>query len=290
MDSVAEPYETLLKRKDHEDYLDEEDEEHFLRSSTKRILNKIQYYLSGVLVCSLLVNVTLSVYILQSVKKTAEHNIPFPGRLYTPAQDAISYNLVKFDSGIYGGETPYQGYPTPENNALWEELYEHETSHISPEVAKILPNRTSAEAPYEGSGYLVVLNVFHNLHCIDSIRQSWYYFLDPKWNATLNPYTLHPEDPELGLQILGGRDVGTVHVDHCLDALRQSVMCEGDTTPNVFQYSEKHREIRAWATVVHECRDSNKIKFWAREHRATAFQGFDEQAPELGKCGDTSLD
>jgi len=43
-----------------------------------------------------------------------------------PAQDAVSYKLTKFESGIYGGETPYQGPPSGENNRLWQELYARE--------------------------------------------------------------------------------------------------------------------------------------------------------------------
>jgi len=40
-----------------------------------------------------------------------------------PAQDALEYKLTSYASSIYGGETPYQGPPTAENNALWKNLY-----------------------------------------------------------------------------------------------------------------------------------------------------------------------
>ena len=43
--------------------------------------------------------------------------------LKAPAQDALEYQLVKFDSSIYGGETEYQGPPNEHNNKLWKNLY-----------------------------------------------------------------------------------------------------------------------------------------------------------------------
>jgi hypothetical protein len=131
-------------------------------------------------------------------------------------------------------------------------------THITEEEAKQLPNKTVPEAPYEGSGYLIVLNVFHDLHCIDSLRLGLYYFLDDQWNSTYNPYTLfeHPDD---ALWAKGGRDLSIMHLDHCIDALRQSTQCNGDITPNVYQWTEKWGEIRAWATVAHECRNFDNV-------------------------------
>lgn len=132
-------------------------------------------------------------------------------------------------------------------------------TRISYEEALQLPNKTSPEAPYEGSGYLIVLNVFHNLHCLDSIRKTLYYFADPKWTAEDNPY-IHMGDGHIDSMLQAiGQNMGITHVDHCIDALRQHQMCSVDITPNVFQYSPKDFGIRAMANVVHECRDFAKV-------------------------------
>lgn len=134
-------------------------------------------------------------------------------------------------------------------------------SRISYEEAFLLPNKTSPEAPYEGSGYLIVLNVFHNLHCLDSLRKALYYFVDPKWTAEDNPYIhMMNEGIDSMLQAFGGQDLGIDHTDHCIDALRQHQMCSVDITPNVFQYSPQDFGIRAMANVVHECRDFSKVR------------------------------
>jgi hypothetical protein len=139
-------------------------------------------------------------------------------------------------------------------------------THITEEEARLLPNKTAPEAPYEGSGYLVALNVFHDLHCIDNIRKSLYYFLDVQWNITYNPYTLY-DSPEDALQAEGGGDMSIMHLDHCIDALRQSAQCIVDITPNVFQFNAELGEVRARATVVHECRNFDKVRVHERKPR-----------------------
>jgi hypothetical protein len=50
-------------------------------------------------------------------------------RKAVPAQSSIRYKNVVFTSGIDGDLSPYQGLPTPENNALWVELYDCKSVH-----------------------------------------------------------------------------------------------------------------------------------------------------------------
>jgi hypothetical protein len=157
-------------------------------------------------------------------------------------------------------------------------------THVSAEVARLLPNKTAPEAPYEGSGYLVVLHVFHDLHCLDKIRQAVYYYADDGWNATYNPYVLF-DSPDDALMAKGGHAMGLEHLDHCIDGLRQSTQCHGDVAPTVFQYSPKAGIICARANIVHECRDFRKIVEWADQHKSRLpFERFGD-GPELGKCG-----
>ena len=201
-----------------------------------------------------------------------------------PAQDAVELKLTKFDSAVLDGKTSYQGPPTPERDELWRGLYRHMDSHISAEEAKLLPNKTAPEYEYEGSGYLIVLNLFHDLHCLDSIRQYAWYFMEEQWNSTHNPYTLY-ESPTEAVIAKGGKGTSLEHVDHCIDILRQSTQCNADITPNVFQYSSKVDKIMARGTVVHECRNFDKIIDWAKRNEAV--KNPDDlfgDGPELGKC------
>jgi len=212
------------------------------------------------------------------------------GKKTAPANEVLETVLVKFDTSIYDGTTPYQGRPNEQNNKLWMDLWNHERTHLSPEQAMLLPNKTLPEKAAPGK-YVVLLNVFHNLHCLDSLRLALYYFLDDKWTAEENPYVLMGKPGGGGdinghMMALGGMDNGVVHLDHCIDVLRQQEMCLPDVTPNVFQYSPWDKGIRAFSGVVHECRNFHKIKEWARKNRSPPWEGWGD-GEALGKCSST---
>ncbi|KAH9228586.1 hypothetical protein K456DRAFT_798067 [Colletotrichum gloeosporioides 23] len=155
-------------------------------------------------------------------------------------------------------------------------------THITEEEARMLLNKTAPELESQGSGYLVVLNVFHDLHCMDSIRNGLYYFLETQWNSTHKPYLLY-ESPEAALEDRGGDHLSIMHLDHGIESLRQSIQCTGDVVPNVFQYSPKYGDVGARSTVVHVCRNFGE-ELAAQDHVPGPFKDFGK-GPELGKCG-----
>jgi hypothetical protein len=111
--------------------------QHLRRSSATE---RLQYALLAAFGLSLGLNLVFSFTFFKEPRKQLQHDTMIPQRLYcradegnsfeviltivtAPAQDAVSYKLTKFESGIYGGETPYQGPPSGKNNRLWQELY-----------------------------------------------------------------------------------------------------------------------------------------------------------------------
>jgi hypothetical protein len=54
-----------------------------------------------------------------------------------------------------------------------------------------------------------------------------------------------------------------VHRDHCLNYIRQAIMCNGDAT---FE-SVNHQGVLDGMGATHQCRDFNLIFSWAYEHR-----------------------
>lgn len=65
------------------------------------------------------------------------------------------------------------------------------------------------------------------------------------------------------------RFAGAGHEYHCIDYLRQAIMCSGDTT---LDYAEMHddgtRRGFSGANSTHQCRDWDTIVGWAVENRA----------------------
>lgn len=61
------------------------------------------------------------------------------------------------------------------------------------------------------------------------------------------------------------------HIDHCIDSIRQSLMCHADVTPLPFMWSEASHEALAVATVLHSCKDFGAVHRWGRENHVRGF-------------------
>ena len=75
-----------------------------------------------------------------------------------------------------------------------------------------------------------------------------------------------------------------VHLDHCINILRQSVQCFSDISPYVFQWDQQQREVRAYANVVHTCRNFDAIREWALERTYTGTWDGADPRDEQGAC------
>ena len=124
-------------------------------------------------------------------------------------------------------------------------------------------NRTSLPLNDAGGGYLAVVDVFHELHCLNYVRE--YLHQD---------YYKVKEPPESRI----------LHVDHCIDTLRQTLMCHGDIALHTFDWIPDYR--RPWPNfnVVHECRNFDAIYDWAEKHSVPTLAGNVLIHPELGEC------
>jgi hypothetical protein len=71
--------------------------------------------------------------------------------------------------------------------------------------------------------------------------------------------------------ITRGHDLSTDHMQHCFDLLRQSLMCNSDTT--LQPYSQKFGGVIPWG-YPRICKDYAQIKEFAEEYRTTDREGF----------------
>ncbi|KAK0726613.1 hypothetical protein B0T21DRAFT_413937 [Apiosordaria backusii] len=169
---------------------------------------------------------------------------------YSPALPVIKYERVVFSSAFGAQVSPFQGKPSPENNKLWEGLYNFGISRVSAEEARPMDNKT-LPIPGEEGGYIIQLAVFHQLHCLASniIRKGIYYGVD-----------MTNVDDLMGIE----------HIDHCIDMLRQSLMCSSDVTPLTFSRKTLQDPMQGVAEVIHTCRNFPQIQKWAWDRRVTS--------------------
>jgi hypothetical protein len=100
--------------------------------------------------------------------------------------------------------------------------------------------------------YFAGLSVFHELHCLKRLRQyTWKEHYFP--NLTSNDERLN-----------------RLHTDHCLEILRQAIMCRADISLFTLQWSEENLHPRADFSQEHECVDFAAINAWAGARRVDA--------------------
>ncbi|KAF2769276.1 hypothetical protein EJ03DRAFT_272513, partial [Teratosphaeria nubilosa] len=97
-----------------------------------------------------------------------------------------------------------------------------------------------------GGTYFGVMAVFHNLHCL--LRYSH--------------RALHPE--YYGLDLLAGDEVARhwEHTEHCLNQLKNALMCHGDTTLLTMYWDDKmYQPVANWSSP-HECINWDRFMEW----------------------------
>lgn len=128
-------------------------------------------------------------------------------------------------------------------------------SKIPRQQAAQLTNLT-INIPGEEDHYLIGLDVFHQLHCLDNVRKG------------LWPERYKPE------AYMGGKGMSLlshIHLDHCIDQIRQSLMCNSDLSTNWLFWDEQTQVNTASGSTFHSCRDFDRVVKWAKEHKAEPF-------------------
>ncbi|KAJ3714546.1 hypothetical protein DFJ43DRAFT_1103872 [Lentinula guzmanii] len=179
--------------------------------------------------------------------------------LYSPAQDAVRYEVRYFNASLRTDITNYQGTPTEDIDKNWEDLYRCKIIQNVPiNCAKSFPifpdgivQIPASEAnklvdktlpiPGDDGNYIVTLEVFHQLHCLNLLRKSLY----PDYYST----TLID------------------HLDHCVDILRQALTCTIDINPLSWHWYEPRQATETKLNGAHKCVDFGKIQDWAYEHK-----------------------
>ncbi|KAI0964835.1 hypothetical protein F4678DRAFT_367028 [Xylaria arbuscula] len=191
-----------------------------------------------------------------------------PSRKYTyetgfdtdlePLRSSIEVVQVKFTGGlkfdengttyraVEPGVPQYVGEPSDELDRRWRSLIRGQAVDLRGQEADSVADITYQKP---GGWYLTGPDSFHQLHCLDVLRRS----LRPDYYTPPNPEPVH-----------------TMHVEHCIDYLRQGVMCAADLTMIPVQWSTKRDRILQNTEVVHTCRNFDKIHEWTLARDANA--------------------
>ncbi|CZT12549.1 uncharacterized protein RCO7_11740 [Rhynchosporium graminicola] len=195
----------------------------------------------------------------------------YPQLTYSPVQHLLEYEERVFQLGFAPDTTEYQGQPSPELDEKWLELYRMGISRVPLETAKHLINKTVLFPHDEEKNYVIELDVFHQLHCLNMIRKA-----------------LHPDYYKPHMIAADGEDelLGFHHIDHCVDTIRQSLMCSVDVSVLTWEWNEERQQNLEKGAIVHTCRNFDKVRDWAKTHAID--QWFDLWHHEINDPLDTS--
>ncbi|KAF4960891.1 hypothetical protein FSARC_10322 [Fusarium sarcochroum] len=149
---------------DQEESWDEDDKHPLRRKKSNH--GKILGYLS--LVC----NVVLGLLCLWLWLRSRSPLPPWPNTLYSPAQSAVDYELITFNSDFpedHSGKTAYYG-ASPKAEKAWTKLMDPYLVKISGKEAAGL-SRPTSQISKDPDYYITSLDVYHQLHCLNDIRK-----------------------------------------------------------------------------------------------------------------------
>ncbi|KAL0939909.1 uncharacterized protein CTRU02_206519 [Colletotrichum truncatum] len=177
----------------------------------------------------------------------------------SPALEAVKYQTPRHYNAEFRQTNKWRGPPGNHSNDVDLAWHEIELGAggiwVSEDEVRLLNMTDSAELPFHkipeehGGGYLAMLEVFHLLHCLNSLRMGLFYNYDH--------YKFLDEGvPDENIYS---------HFDHCIDMLRMNLMCYADVTPALFvdplSNPLRRDALPNWSSM-HTCRDFDAILEW----------------------------
>ncbi|KAI2787678.1 hypothetical protein POX_f08053 [Penicillium oxalicum] len=211
----------------------------------------------AILTTAWITSIAITIYACEWKGKDCEGlSTVFPTEIQS-VQPAIKLEKVRFSGTLEFDENStlistywdsdgirYTGEPSDELDARWHALIHPDGVDLKGDEAGWIQG-TTIEKP--GGWSIVSVDVFHQLHCLNLLRQA----LRPDY------YTKHDPEPAY-----------TIHIHHCLDHLRQALMCHVDVTPIPVLWAEKENRPLNDFQVEHTCRNFWQVKQWAIAHDA----------------------
>lgn len=90
----------------------------------------------------------------------------------------------------------------------------------------------------------------------------------------------HPILAAIELQV--ATDPADEHTDHCIDHLREILMCHGDIAVHTYEWGESTRYPLMKQKTLHECRKWEPIVAWAKQHDPAMLPMPILENPQLG--------
>ncbi|MCJ1332214.1 hypothetical protein MMC10_008906 [Thelotrema lepadinum] len=170
----------------------------------------------------------------------------------------IEFDVVHFNGSLFKRNLFRQDAGSEVDEA-WESLGVDYRAAIVPielaEISGLTPYHVQVRPEY-GGGFPANVEGLHHLHCLNLLRQSLYYNFEHYHQQGKGAFK--NEDSVL-------KD----HVTHCLDTLRQQLMCTVDVGMlGQVWWNKNSPQAYPDFNTQHKCRNFDDIRRWAEKHQA----------------------
>ncbi|KAI9726999.1 MAG: hypothetical protein M1834_008581 [Cirrosporium novae-zelandiae] len=208
----------------------------------------------------LLFSISLTLLIHGTIQKPTDAECIERTSIYSPLLEAIKYEDRDYEN-YFSHPSIYRGPPTAEREAAWWNLTHFGGISIPEEKLHLLNRSTETMnikrvPPEAGGGYLAL---------VENLIRQYTWYLSSSYNKTT---TSSPQNPPIPVPIpgsfLASSEVGNrMHVDHCIETLRLTLMCQADVTPFlVYLDPEAPMGERVDFNTHHRCRDWGRVVEW----------------------------
>ncbi|KAI0546159.1 hypothetical protein F4679DRAFT_558659 [Xylaria curta] len=190
--------------------------------------------------------------------------------IYSPVYDLIDLGLheVRVNGTLYPQEQPSiaRQMPNPVADSVWEDYERVRPLRLTKSQLIRMGKDPSRVSQYKdkdwGFGddaYVGDLDVFHQLHCLNTLRQ--YAYAD-YYNMTK-------------LDASDGSSLNAVHVNHCVDILLQEIRCSGNVGFITSGWIENMRYPQPDMSINRKCIEFDRIIAW-RDARAVDMKKYEK--------------
>ncbi|PLB51573.1 hypothetical protein P170DRAFT_352188 [Aspergillus steynii IBT 23096] len=175
-----------------------------------------------------------------------------------PAREGLQWEYRRFPTKIV--DNPFAGPPRPEMDDAWHDLLKNDNIRV-PAAYLREKNLTSIYTEDYTEG-IASLSVYHSLHCLKKIKHMIYR---EYYHADLDETAMARESK---------------HVDHCIEYIRESLMCQPDLSLVTFRWINNTAQYDDPAQFyptnfdrdLHCCVDWERLDRWAGERAFDLFR------------------
>ncbi|CAD6446913.1 3ae1a250-aadf-473e-9b7e-67ae259eaffa [Sclerotinia trifoliorum] len=159
---------------------------------------------------------------------------------------------------IFQEDEIYAAASSPDTDAAWDNLMPPGRGFVlveNPEKYGLRPGLPSVNGPDQYS-----VSVFHQLHCLGMIRESYNSALPGVWPHIQGDKNLSDKSAQ---------ESNREYIGHCFDYIRQSLMCSADMTIEWAMEMPDGKPpftIDGWG-ITHNCRNWDDVLKWMAEHK-----------------------